>query len=339
LAQHYDAGTTMLIRALVAALVGLTLFAVGTPAPAQERLRLAWAGISPALSPIWAMQENKFLQKQGVDAQIVAISSSITVIQALMAGEIDAASTGVNVLVSSRLAGADTVMVLGGVPTFVDHLVSAPTITSIDQLKGRIAGVNRLGSTSDQALRLTLKRLGINPDKDVKIIPVGGAPERFAALSKNVIHFTIVGEPFVYEAEKLGLRDLFPIASLKIPFWQNALLVRESTLNSKRSLILKLVRANIEGVHFIKTNKDGAKTLFKKFLGLTNPEGLERAYRDFSAIFPEAPYPTPEGVKTMLDDIAANNPKAAAADPRTFVDPSLVKEVEASGFIKQLYRR
>jgi len=78
----------MLIRALVAALIGLTLFAVGTPAPAQERLRLAWAGISPALSPIWAMQENRFLQKQGVDAQIVAISSSITVIQALMAGEI-----------------------------------------------------------------------------------------------------------------------------------------------------------------------------------------------------------------------------------------------------------
>jgi NitT/TauT family transport system substrate-binding protein len=328
-----------MLQSTVTALACSLYFVSVSSAFAQERLRLAWAGISPGLSPIWAMQENKFLQKQGADAQIIAISSSITVIQALMAGEIDAASTGVSVLISSRLAGADTVMILGGVPTFVDHIISAPSITGIDQLKGKIAGVNRLGSTSDQALRLTLKKLGINPDKDVKIVPVGGAPERFAALSKGVIHFTIVGEPFVYEAEKLGLKDLFPIAPLKIPFWQNGMLVRESTVKTKRSLITKLVRGNIEGIHWIKTEKEGAKTLFKKFLGVTNPEGLERAYRDFSVIFPEIPYPTADGVKTLLDDMATQNPKAAAADPRTFVDMSLVKEVEASGFIKQLYRR
>ncbi len=306
---------------------------------AQERLRLAWAGISPALSPIWAMQEQKNLQRQNVDAQIVAIGSSITVIQALLSGEIDAASTGVNVLVSSRLAGADTVMILGGVPTFVDHIIAAPSIASIEQLKGKVAGVNRLGSTSDQALRLTLKRLNINPDKDVKILSVGGAPERFAALKNGMIHFTMVAEPFVLEAEKLGLKDLFPIASLKIPFWQNALLVRESALKSKRSLLVKLARANIEAIHYIKTEKDGAKALFRKYLGIVNPDGLERAYRDFSPIFPELPYPTADGVKTMLDEMAGQNSKAAGADPRTFVDMSLVKEIDASGFIKQLYRR
>jgi NitT/TauT family transport system substrate-binding protein len=326
-------------RPLQTALLLFVLFGSANLIDAQERLRLAWAGISPALSPIWAMQEQKILQRQGVDVQVIAISSSITVIQALLSGEIDAASTGVNVLVSSRLAGADTVMILGGVPTFVDHIISAPSVGTVEQLRGKIAGVNRLGSTSDQALRLTLKRLNINPDKEVKIIPVGGAPERFAALKNGMIHFTIVAEPFVLEAEKLGLKDLFPIASLKIPFWQNALLVRESALKTKRALMTKLVRANIEAIHYIKTEKDGAKALFRKYLGIVNPEGLERAYRDFSPIFPELPYPTADGVKTMLDDLAAQNPKAAAADPKAFVDMSLVKEIDASGFIKQLYRR
>jgi len=323
-------------------LTTLLLFTLSSSANllhAQERLRLAWAGISPALSPIWAMQEQKFLQRQGVEGQVIAISSSITVIQALLSGEIDAASTGVNVLISSRLAGADTVMILGGVPTFADHIISAPTIGTVEQLRGKIAGVNRLGSTSDQALRLTLKRLNINPDKDVKILPVGGAPERFAALKNGVIHFTMVAEPFVLEAEKLGLKDLFPIASLKIPFWQNGLLVRESALKAKRPLFMKLVRTNIEGIHYVKTEKDGAKLLFKKYLGVANPEGLERAYRDMRAILPEVPYPTPDGVKTLLDDMAAQNPKAAGADPRNFVDPSLVKELDGAGFIKQLYKR
>lgn len=74
-------------------------------------------------------------------------------------------------------------------------------------------------------------------------------------------------------------------------------------------------------------------------LGIKDPEGLERAYRDYSSVFPEVPYPTPEGVKTLLDDLAPRNPKAAAADPRAFVDLSLVKELESSGFIKQLYKK
>jgi hypothetical protein len=74
-------------------------------------------------------------------------------------------------------------------------------------------------------------------------------------------------------------------------------------------------------------------------LGVPDPEGLERAYKDYSAVFPQVPYPTPDGVKTMLDDLAVKNPKAATADPRAFVDQSLVKEIEATGLIKQLYKK
>ena len=103
--------------------------------------------------------------------------------------------------------------------------------------------------------------------------------------------------------------------------------------------MLKLARAMVEAIHIIKTDKEYAKALFKKNLGVTDPEGLERAYKDYSNVFPEVPYPTPDGVKTMLDDLARTNPKAAAADPKTFVDPSLIKELDSSGFIKQLYRK
>jgi hypothetical protein len=95
----------------------------------------------------------------------------------------------------------------------------------------------------------------------------------------------------------------------------------------------------VEAIHIIKTEKEYAKGLFKKNLGVADPEGLERAYLDYSNVFPEIPYPHPEGVKTMLDDLAPRNAKAAAADPKTFVDMSLVKEVEASGLIKQLYKK
>jgi NitT/TauT family transport system substrate-binding protein len=306
---------------------------------AQERIRLAWAGASPSNSPIWAMQEGKFLEKQGLKPEIISISASPTVLQALLAGEIDAASISVTTLTSSRLAGADSVLIVGVVPTFVDFIVSLANITTVEQLKGKTAGVNRLGSTSDMGLRLALRKLGIDPEKDVRIIPAGGNPERFAALSKGITQFTIMPEPFVREAERLGFRKLFSINTLKIPFWWNGILTREAIVKTKRPLMLKLARAMIESIHYLKTNKDGAKALFRKNLGISDPEALERAYNAYIPIFNEAPYPTPDGVKTMLDDLAPRDPKAAAADPRAFVDMSLIAELESSGFIKQLYKK
>jgi ABC-type nitrate/sulfonate/bicarbonate transport system substrate-binding protein len=308
-------------------------------AVAQERLRLAWAGFSPTNSPIWVIEDRKLLQKQGVTPEIIAINASPTVLQALLANEIDAASISVTTLTSSRLAGADTIMFIGVVPTFVDHIVSLSSVATVEQLRGKIGGVNRLGSTSDLGLRLALRRLAVDPEKDVKIISTGGVAERFAALSRGVTQFTIMPEPFLTQAEKLGFRNLYNITDLKFPFWWNGILSREAIVKAKRPLLLKLTRAMIEAIHIIKTEKEYAKALFKKNLGVADPEGLERAYKDYSNVFLEVPYPTPDGVKTMLDDLAPRNPKAATADAKTYVDMSLVAELEKSGFIKHLYRK
>jgi NitT/TauT family transport system substrate-binding protein len=325
------------LRIVVASIIAV--LAPLSTAAAQEKLRLAWAGFSPTNSPIWVIEERKLLQKLGVEPEIIAISASPTVLQALLANEIDAASISVTTLTSSRLAGADTVMFVGVVPTFVDHIVSLSSITKVEQLKGKTGAVNRLGSTSDLGLRLALRRLGVDPEKDVKIIPAGGNPERFAALTKGIVQFTIMPEPFLTQAEKLGFRNLYNVTDLKIPFWWNGILTRESIIKSKRPLLLKLTRAMVEAIHIIKSDKEYAKALFKKNLGVADPEGLERAYKDYSNVFPAVPYPHPEGVKTMLDDLAPKNPKAATADPKQFVDLSLVREIEASGLIKQLYKK
>src|SRR5215467_13850911 len=219
------------------------LFAIGwlagayALASAQERLRLAWAGFSPTNSPIWVIEDRKLLQKMGVQPEIIAINASPTVLQALLANEIEAASISVTTLTSSRLAGADTVMIVGVVPTFVDHIVSLSSITAVEQLKGKTAGVNRLGSTSDLGLRLALKKLGVDPDQDVKIISTGGTAERFAALSKGLTQFTIMPEPFLAQAQRLGFRNLYNISELKIPFWWNSILSREAIIKTKRPLM------------------------------------------------------------------------------------------------------
>jgi NitT/TauT family transport system substrate-binding protein len=321
-------------------LLGLgAAFTSSSPARGQEKARIAWAALNPAASPMWVVQEKGLLRKLGVDAEIIGINASPIAMQALLAGDLDVIVTSVTTLVSTRLAGADTIMIQTLVPTFVDHIVSVSSISELQQLKGKTGGVNRLGSTSDLGLRLGLRRIGLNPETDTKIITAGGNPERLAALSRGFIQFTIMPEPWVREAEKLGFRDLLDTGLLDIPFHWNAVLTRESVVKTRRSMLAKVVRANTEAIHFIKTDREGTKAIFSKYLKLKDPEGLERAARAYAKIFPEATAPSPEGVKTMLDDLAPRNPKAKAADPRQFVDMSFVNELESSGFIKRLYGR
>src|ERR1700741_558508 len=168
-------------------------------ASAQERMRIAWAGSTPSNTPIWVADQKGFFKKNGLNAEVIAISASTIVIQALLTGEVDFIIAPSATLVTSRLAGADTVM------------VSLSDITSVEQLKGKTGGVNRLGTTSDMTLRLALRRLGIDPEKDTKIIATGENPQRLAALLRNITQFTLLSEPLVREAEKMGFRDLIDI--------------------------------------------------------------------------------------------------------------------------------
>jgi NitT/TauT family transport system substrate-binding protein len=307
------------------------------PGWAQDRLRIAWSGSSPAHTPIWVVEERGLLKKQGIDGEIISINASSIAVQVLLAGEVDVIIGSVANL-TSRLAGGDTVMILGLVPTFVDHLITHPSITRVEQLKGKVGAVNRAGTSSELGIKLTLKRLGIDPDKEVKLVPRGGNPERLAAISQGIAQFTHMPEPFVREADRLGFRDLLDIGSMKIPFHWNASHTRESVIKARRPVIARYVRAMVEALHFIKTNKEGTKAILAKKLRMDDQEGLERAYRAYNAVFREAPYPYVEGVKTFMDDLAASNPKAASADLSKYVDMSFVQELESSGFIKQLYK-
>jgi NitT/TauT family transport system substrate-binding protein len=325
------------IQTLAAALAALLLACAHASAFAQERARIAWAGSTLAPTPVWVGRDRGFFKKNGIDAEVIAVNSGVTALQALLAKEVEVGVISVPSLVASRLGGADTIMIATVVPYFMDQIVTLPGITKPEQLKGKTGGVNRQNTSSDMSLRHGLRRIGIDPDKDVKIIAVGGNPERLAALSRGVIQFSMMGEPFTREAEKAGFKVLVDIGNLKIPFHTNGILTTESLLKTRRGLAEKFTRAMIESIHYIKTDKEGTKAVITKNLRVTDNESLERAYANYAPVFREAPYPDPDGVKTYLDDLARTNPKAASADPRSFVDPSFVRELEASGFIKQLY--
>jgi ABC-type nitrate/sulfonate/bicarbonate transport system substrate-binding protein len=332
--------TVAIIMQTPALMLGLIILMSAniTSAFAQERIRIATAG-GLSIVPVWVMHDKGLLKKRGVTAEIVQIASSPVAIQAMLSGEVEAIVTSAATLVTSRLAGADVTMIMSTTPTFPSVLMAVKTITDINQLRGRAGGVNRFGSNTDFGLRMVLRQNAIDPEKDVKLIQVGGTAQMVAAISRGLIQFALFNEPFVRDAERLGFKTLVDVPSQKIPFHWNGVLTRESALKARRGVFYRLTMALTEAIHVYKTEKEWSKALIGRYLKVDDPESLERAYNSLKMILPETPAPTPDGVKTLLDDLSAKNPKAAAANPKDFVDMSFVEELERSGFIKQLYGR
>ena len=325
---------------LIKALLTLSLLVLNFQlSAAQEKVRVGWAAVSAAHTPLWVALEKGLFAKQGLITEAIFFGAGPPAMQSLVAGDLDMVVTSAPNVVNPRLGGADVVMILSIVPTFIDHIISAPTITSVEQLKGKAGSVNRAGSITDMGLRLALRRLGIDPEKDVKIVSVGGNPERLASISRGITQFTILDEPFIREAERLGFRDLVNLAPLKISLHINGVVTREATIKSRRPMVSRFARAMTEAIHLVKADKEAAKAAIAKYTRLSDPDGLERTYRNHSAALLDVPYADPVGIKTLLDDMAPKNPKAAAADPKSFVDASFVQEMESSGFIKQLSKR
>ena len=318
----------------------LLIFSLGVaPASAQERVRVGWAAMTASHTPLWVAQDRGLFAKQGLIVEPIFFGAGPPAMQALVAGDLDIVITSAPNVVNPRLGGADLVMILSIIPTFIDHIISAANITTVEQLRGKTGSVNRAGSISDMGMKLALRRLGIDPDKDVKIVPAGGNPERLASISRGLTQFTIMNEPFIKEAERLGFRDLVNMATLKIPLHGNGVVTREATIKARRPMVSRFARAMTEALYLVKADKEGTKAIIGKYTRLTDPEGLERTYRNYTSVLLDAPYPDPAGIKTLLDDMAPKVPKAAAADPKSFVDPSFVQEMEASGFLKQLSKK
>lgn len=305
---------------------------------AAEKINTAYISVAPSSSAIvWVTKEARLFEKHGLDATVIFISGSVRGIQAILAGEIPIGEGGGPALTTARLAGGDVIAVAGNVNVLPYYLVSHPSIRKPEDLRGKIGGNHIPGTTAEFALRVGLKKMGLDPGKDVQLRTIGGSIDRMVALQKGVVHFTVVTEAGKAMAAKLGFPMLIDLATLKIPFPQNGIYTSAKFIREKPDIVRRYLRAYVEGIHFFKTHKEEAIGIMRKYSRVEDRRPLEESWEWHARYVPEAPYPPVDGYQTILEDLAPKNPKAAQANARDFVDIRFIKEIDDSGFIKKLY--
>ena len=305
-----------------------------------EKLNTAYISTAPGSSTVIQVAKDvRIFDKFGLDATVIFISGSVRGIQAILAGEIPIGEGGGPGLASARLAGGDVVAIAGNVNVLPYYLVAQPSIKRPEDLKGKIGGNHIAGTTAEFALKVGLKKIGLDPAKDVNLRVIGGSTERMIALQKGIVQFTVVTEAGKAQAEKLGYPTVVDMVSLRIPFPQNGVYTSTKLIRENPDLVRRYMRAYTEAIYYYKTHKEETQKIMRKYSRLDDRKVLDEAWEWHARFIPEAPYPPPEGYQLVLQDMAATNPKAAQANVKDYVDLSFVKELEDSGFIKALYRK
>ena len=305
---------------------------------AGEKINSSYISVTPGSStPIKIAKEARLFEKYGLDATIIFISGSVRGIQAILAGEIPIGEGGGPGLASARLAGGDVVAIATNLNVLPYYLVAEPAIKKPEDLRGKIGGNHIAGTTAEFALRVGLKKLGLDPAKDVNLRVIGGSLDRMIALQKGIVNFTVVTEAGRVAAEKLGYPTVVDLAKLQIPFAQNGIYTSSRLIRERPEFVRNYMRAYVEAIHFFKTRKEETIKIEEKYSRLTDRKALEDSWEWHTRYLLDAPYPYPEGYQTILQDLALTNPKAAQANAKDFVDMRFVKELEDSGFIKKLH--
>jgi ABC-type nitrate/sulfonate/bicarbonate transport system substrate-binding protein len=324
-------------------IVACTLAAVSAlspnQAPAQERLKIIYSQFTMTNSATWFAREAGLFERHGLAADLIYVDSAPAV-QALTAGAAPLATMSGGLAVGPYLNGLDIVMLAGWCNLNSYQLITRADIRRVEDLRGKVIGIGRYGAAADWALRLILRKIGINENKDVQIIQAGGGgpATRLGAIEAKKFDATVLDSPQTVQARRMGFRVLADGVELGIPFLQGGLVTRRSYVKAHEDTVRRTVRVIVEAIHYAKTNREAALKIMQKYLRVNDREALEDAYESFVIKqFPRVPYATPAAVQIIFDLAAARDPRAKTADPNGFIDPRFVRELEQSGAINQLY--
>jgi NitT/TauT family transport system substrate-binding protein len=324
------------IAALMAILAGSTCVY------GQDKIRVGLSSVSALHSALWVAEQRGLFRKHGIETEIIVTGQGgNTGIGALLANDIQIASAGGDALVNAALRGGDTVMIAAGVNRGLNRIMVRPDIKTPADLKGKKIGATRVGSVSHSVLMMMLKRWNLNP-ADLQVLQLGSSPNMLSALERGGVDGAVMTIPFVFIAEDRGSRVLIDLAETDIYYLHTMIASTRSFVRSNRDVAVRFLKGFVEGIAYFKQNKRESLEIVRKKLRINADQerNLERSYDLLASKYYEAmPYPSLRGVETVLGLVEKDNPKAKTTDPKSLVDDTLLREIEASGFVKTLYAK
>ena len=301
---------------------------------AQEPLR-AGTIFSATQAPLWAAKEGRYFEKYGIkNLEVIQFSGGQPVTRALIGGDIQISTTGGAAVVNARLKGADTVIIARTVGVFPYTLYVGKDIRDAGELKGKKLAVSTIGGSGYVAMQYALRKIGLDPDKDVTMLQIGDFGARLASLAAGTVQGTLLLPPFTLRARELGLRPLYDLVGSGIQYPINQITARQSFIKSQRETVKNFMRGFVAGLARFRTDREFGARVLGKNLRETDPKILQETYDFWLKVFPRVPNPGPEDATVFLEFMQIKEQH----DWREFVDTSVMDELAREGFLSSVYK-
>jgi NitT/TauT family transport system substrate-binding protein len=311
-------------------------FAAASP----EALTVGYSSFSGAYLPLWIAVEQGLGTKYGLDLKAI-YAGRIRPQQLLATGEVPfVMATGTGALTSHILGVKDQVIIMTTVNRVNSAIFSRPEIKSTEELRGKTVATGRPGAFGDTMVRYVLRaKLGLVPDRDVKMLPIGEAQLAFPALERGIVQAASLTIPFTLIAKKMGYRELVDYDKAGVVYPYNTITTLRQTPSKNPDLAERLLKTIIEAIFISKTEKEKSLAVLKKYMKGTPDEILEETYQYSKNVVEEVPTPSLEIVKAALEILSYQYPQAKGTDPNAIIDTSIMKRIEQSGFLKTIYKK
>ena len=315
---------------LVVPLILLYIYMSPAGAAESKKITFAYSSIGSMATGVWMAKESGAFERNGIQAEIIFISSGPVVVQALIGGDLLGGSAASNAVINAVLNGAPIVAVGGTANRPYHRLFVQPDINRIEDLKGKTLGVTRFGSITDNLTRILLRKYSL--EGAVNVRQLGGTLEVAAAFQNRQIAGAVTGD--LRGPRQTVPKILVNLIDMGIPYSMNMIAVSRDLLKRNPETVEGVVRAYAEGVAFMNQNKERALKIIAKYAHLGDPKQVEDHYRDSVTYLDRIPRAEPEAVQTILEFIGKKG-----VPVETFQDNSIVEKLNREGFFDKLYKK
>ena len=314
------------VREAPAGAAPLTKIKVGYPSP------------SASMYPLFVTKEAGLFEKNGLDAELIYVQG-VQMVQVHTAGQLNFTTTSGIVTLQSSVAGSDLILLANSIESHLMKVMGHPSLSGPEDLKGKSIAVTRFGSLTDLALRPVLEKWKLEPNRDVSLVQIGRLGDIVPAIQQKRVAAGMLSFPTSFHAEKLGLKTLYDLSESGIEVPTTTVAVSRAYANSNRDIVIRFLKAYLEGTHRLMTDREMGIKALRKYGGVQDNELLAATYDLFTSKYvKKVPTLSVKAVQNALNLVADSNPKAKNHRPEEFMDTSFLEELEKTGFIRKLWQ-
>ena len=323
-------------------ILALSLLAFSSPSiaqgkPEKERIRIGYAARAVVHSIPYVTKEAGFFREEGLQVEVVRTAGNVAPMT-LVSRDVEFSIMSAFLLLPAAVQERDLVMLAGFTRYASMYLVARPEISTANDLRGKIVGLQRPGDAYEKNARVALRHLGLDPDKDVKFLYLGSNEVMWTSLDARRVGATMLTPPSTLFARKSGMNFLVNLSDLKIEYQGSSLTARRSFLKENPNVALRAVRAVVRGIHFFKTRKEETLRILAKFFGTTDRDALEESW-NYASDVPTKPYASESAVQAVINHLVELNSRIGQRKAAEFIDSGPLAELDRAGYIDRLYAK